>query len=113
MVTTSSCSLAPWPVAVTPLTPQVLVLPLHNHPPCVQVGSQPRSAAVILLKWRREYYKSREQCCQEQGNKPGCDCEWAGRTWDNLQPPKTWSRIFTDECDKGPSLNRVRVLVVR
>eukprot|EP00882_Tetradesmus_deserticola_P002419 GHRQ01002579.1.p1 GENE.GHRQ01002579.1~~GHRQ01002579.1.p1 ORF type:complete len:766 (+),score=185.71 GHRQ01002579.1:147-2300(+) len=71
-----------------------------------RVGSQPRSVAVVLLKWRREYYESRESCCQKQGNTPGCDCMWDGRTWDNLLPPKAWSRIFTDECDKGPSINR-------
>jgi hypothetical protein len=73
----------------------------------MQVGTQPRSVAVVLLKWRREYYKSKEQCCQEQNNVEGCDCKWGSRTWDNLPPPKTYSRLFTDECDKGPSLNRV------
>eukprot|EP00882_Tetradesmus_deserticola_P028234 GHRQ01031441.1.p1 GENE.GHRQ01031441.1~~GHRQ01031441.1.p1 ORF type:complete len:150 (-),score=37.60 GHRQ01031441.1:48-497(-) len=106
---------------------QLLLLSLHlsqsavpvvegsaaNRAPCLQVGSQPRSVAVVLLKWRREYYESRESCCQKQGNTPGCDCMWDGRTWDNLLPPKAWSRIFTDECDKGPSINRVSKLVVQ
>jgi hypothetical protein len=89
------------------LPPSLLLL-------CLQVGTQPRSVAVILLRWRREYYKSKEECCKEQDNIPGCDCSWGGvsaYTWENMPPPKAYSRLFTDECDKGPSLNRVRAAV--
>lgn len=71
--------------------------------------STPRSLAIILLKWDRKYYKTKEECCQEQGNPPNCDCNWSGYTWDNLPPPKAYSRYFTDECDLGPSMNRVSV----
>lgn len=55
----------------------------------------------------RNYYKSKEECCQEQGNAPGCDCKWNGFTYDNLPPPSAYSRMFTDECDGKPSINRV------
>lgn len=77
----------------------------------LQMGSTPRSVAVVLIKWSRNYYKSREECCREQGNPymaNGCDCQWNGYTWDNLPPPSAYSRVFTDECDGKPSLNRVR-----
>jgi hypothetical protein len=93
--------------------PTQLTLPTADNPPPLppQVGTQPRSVAVILLKWRREYYKSKEECCKEQGNIPGCDCGWGTYTYDNLPSPKSYSRLFTDECDKGPSLNRVGAAV--
>jgi hypothetical protein len=70
-------------------------------------GSQPRSLAIILAKWPRNYYKSEADCCAEQGNAPGCGCKLgSGFTWENLPPPSAYSRLLTDECDDGPSINR-------
>ena len=72
------------------------------------------SASVILYVWMskfraRNYYKSKEECCKEQSTPgPDCDCKWNGYTYDNLPPPSAYSRMFTDECDGKPSINRVR-----
>jgi hypothetical protein len=74
----------------------------------LQVGSQARSAAIVLIKWGREYYNTREECCRAMGDVEGCDCTWQGGwTWDKLPPPSSYSALFHDECDGKPSLNRV------
>lgn len=104
--------------AVAPVGPDGLLadstLPSTNNVSalaCTQgftkMGSAPRSLAVVLLKWARQYYKTKEECCKESGNTgPDCDCKWNGYTYDNLPPPSAYSRMFTDECDGKPSINR-------
>jgi hypothetical protein len=73
------------------------------------VGTQPRALAVILLKWRREYYPPKSECCPgAAAADPACDCTWGGYKYDELPPAAAYTRMFTDECDGFESMNRVR-----
>ncbi|KAI8472666.1 MAG: hypothetical protein J3K34DRAFT_204227 [Monoraphidium minutum] len=70
-------------------------------------GSRARSLAVILLKWRREYYPPRSACCPGSQD-PACDCTWGGYKYDELPSASSYEHIFSDECDGFTSINRVR-----
>jgi hypothetical protein len=78
----------------------------HGRPSLNRMG-----LCHLLLHYcrARTHYKSKEECCKEAaGNATAdCDCKWDGYTWDNLPPPSAYSRMFTDECDGKPSVNRV------
>jgi hypothetical protein len=69
-------------------------------------GSKARSLAVILIKWRRDYYPPKEACCAGSPD-PGCDCTWSGYKYDELPPATAYERMFSDECDGFMSMNRV------
>ena len=72
-------------------------------------GSRPRSLAVILIKWRREYYPPRGACCPgAAAADPSCDCTWGGHKYDALPGAEAYERAFSDECDGFSSINRVR-----
>jgi len=84
--------------------------PSDAAPACTQAfttpGAKARSLAVILIKWRREYYPAREVCCAGSSD-PNCDCTWGGYKYDELPPAKAYERMFSDECDGHMSMNRV------
>jgi hypothetical protein len=82
------------------LTPPLLLLHPTGWYTAAFCGCYSAQVAPRVLQAKR-------RVLQREGQHPGCDCDWGGYTYDNMPHPKSYSRLFTDECDKGPSLNRV------
>jgi hypothetical protein len=77
-------------------------------------GTNARSFAMLLIRWTREYYPRKEDCCAHidpfDPAYVDCDCEWGGaKYWEipDKYPPSAFERVFTDECDGKASINRV------
>jgi len=76
-------------------------------------GTKARPFAMLLIRWTREYYPRKEDCCSHiDPSEPAyadCDCEWGGARYEHIPekyPPSAFERTFTDECDGKASINR-------